>query len=278
MDVTNLDTNNEGSRYRPLPNERNDNAEYPTICSWGDIYSAAIDSHKRFTRTAVWYRGHGDSNWQLIPKIHREGRSSYEASTCMNFWLLAPGVSSQQQHDMSQVAWLGLMQHHGLPTRLLDWSESLLIACYFAVTDGDMECDSAVWALDPVALAKDQFGRDAIASEHAAIMQDHAIAAFGDKPEEEPQIVPFYPRHVSARIRNQQGVFTSHSHSVALENTAGSERYLQKYIIPAQARKELLHALTLAGFNESYLFPSLDKLATWLSDLPNRGERDFTEP
>ena len=44
--------------------------------------------------------------------------------------------------------WLSLMRHYGIPTRLLDWTHSFLVAAYFAVDDADKARDCAIWALD----------------------------------------------------------------------------------------------------------------------------------
>lgn len=54
-----------------------------------------------------------------------------------------------------RASWLTLMQHYGLPTRLLDWSESPLVALYFALSsDEDAKTDAAVWVLNPMRLNK----------------------------------------------------------------------------------------------------------------------------
>ena len=78
--------------------------------------------------TTPWFRGQSDLNWKLIPHIHRiTGLGGYERDLIRDFKLLSHNIL--QQHKLeNEFDWLYVMQHYGLPTRLLDWTESSLVA------------------------------------------------------------------------------------------------------------------------------------------------------
>ena len=102
----------------------------------------------------IWFRGQSKYCYDLTPKVFRQG-GKYEGDildeTGMyhEFQRLYP---AKREENKSVTEWLTLMQHYGVPTRLLDWSQSLLVALYFAVTE-HQESDGALYALDPEILS-----------------------------------------------------------------------------------------------------------------------------
>jgi hypothetical protein len=125
---------------------------------WGEIRSVAdvikkLDSarFKRFRTSVVpdyrratdykypfgiWFRGHSDAKWRLTPGILREQnrrvRKVYTEETSM-FHHFQLRVSEHRHTYQNTFEWLCLMQHYDMPTRLLDWTESVLVALFFAV-------------------------------------------------------------------------------------------------------------------------------------------------
>ena len=103
---------------------------------------------------ARWFRGHSDSAFSLTPALFRQSETGPvydEAGMFHEFQRRYP----ERSHDhKSTFEWLTLMQHYGIPTRLLDWSSNLLVALYFCCCREKQEADGAVYILDPTVLEK----------------------------------------------------------------------------------------------------------------------------
>jgi hypothetical protein len=96
----------------------------------------------------LWFRGQPIYKYELTPSLFRTcaGRCRFnEANMYYEFQRRHHEHSSTHR---SVVEWLTLMQHYGLPTRLLDWSTNLLVALYFCC-NADAEADAALFAFDP---------------------------------------------------------------------------------------------------------------------------------
>ncbi|WP_221031245.1 FRG domain-containing protein [Actomonas aquatica] len=100
----------------------------------------------------LWFRGHERSNYELTPgmlrnSLRRSGRYVDEVSLVRHFKAMNPDAAPANASDFE---WLVTMQHYLTPTRLLDWTENLLVALYFAVRNPayDDEADAALWLLN----------------------------------------------------------------------------------------------------------------------------------
>ena len=100
----------------------------------------------------LWFRGHERLSYKLVPSMLRnsigQGRNYVdEVSLTRHFKAMNPDAA---RPDASDFEWLVTMQHYLAPTRLLDWTENLLVALYFAVRDSQLDGvdDSAVWILN----------------------------------------------------------------------------------------------------------------------------------
>lgn len=102
----------------------------------------------------IWFRGHPNVSWTLMPGIFRQSEKEYIEETSM-FHVFQLRLSEHRQTYQSTFDWLCLMQHYDLPTRLLDWSESVLIALFFAVSDAhERDVDGKLWVLNARRLNK----------------------------------------------------------------------------------------------------------------------------
>jgi FRG domain len=164
--------------------------------------------------------------------------------------------------------WYFLMQHHGVPTRLLDWTENSLIALFFAVEDEAPDCDSAVWVLDPWWLAKKlRLGT------RGPLLPDYDVAghwlfdledAFYGRGISRNLPAPIEPPHVDRRVAAQSSRFLVFGTTRDLTRSLivrKNDCRLARVAIPASARDAIKKELDDCGINFSLLFPDLEGLA-----------------
>jgi hypothetical protein len=165
----------------------------------------------------VYFRGNKKASYNLLPSLARiknydleriENRIYYDFVQYGGH-LISPNKNSW---DI-----LYLMQHHGLPTRLLDWSESLLTALYFAVKGADSDEDAAIWVLDPFGLNKKTIKQNIIdffdvdyPKGYYYYFIDDLFPEYGTFPKE---IIAIGVNPPNPRIVAQRGVFTFHNPS-----------------------------------------------------------------
>jgi hypothetical protein len=107
------------------------------------------------SRPDIWFRGQPRYCHSLIPSIFRQGaifgRQFNESEMYLEFVRRYPRQSGKHKNVAE---WLTLMQHYGVPTRVLDWTTNLLVAVYFCCKK-DQEQDAAIFAFDPSILLRD---------------------------------------------------------------------------------------------------------------------------
>ena len=226
-----------------------------------------------------WYRGCGRSSYELTPTLYRhpsaasiEDLMKLETDIVNRFKERSLPYLSRNLHEDWE--YLFLMQHYGVPTRLLDWTENPFFALLFALIyadydwiDGKMTYsdDASVWILDPVswnrwALSHNTFEGTIIS------VGDKNLAWYGPKPDEldmmpnEPLAI--YGTHNSPRIVAQRGVFTIFGKSTApMENKQIPDKTLLKVPIPRACMPAMLNELASMGIADTSLFPDLEGLA-----------------
>lgn len=241
----------------------------------------ALELARHIFKTNVWWRGQADATWRLVPAVHRQDRGNrYENYIARLFQLRAPARYANCPKDDDLPGWLFLMQHYRLPTRLLDWTESVLIALLFAVREFPSR-PAALWALCPFKLNQCQTGRAVIWNPRCAPVAPLFIEAFSTPPETRPNgpVAAVYPSEVDVRMMLQLSTFTVHATARPLEETPDNKNFLMRFDVPPDAKAFLKPWLRRLGIRESNLFPDLEHLASDLASLQVKPqEPDTSEP
>jgi hypothetical protein len=249
-----LDAKDYSVEFNPEPSDPVINAN--ECKTWGDFKQWATESRSRLD-TAI-YRGHGNRNFHLQTSLHRAGRCRIErycSETLQQFHLQAEAALNLRL-DMNDggdyAVVLGLGQHHGLPTPLLDWTESPYIAAFFAFAD----------ALESAAFRSE--------ATHVRIFG--LTRKFLNKESPPNVILPYFkpyacaleiaPRH-NQRLQVQQGRFLV-TNVVDLERyfckleDKTSDKLLHAIDIPISVASEALEDLAFMGVTAASMFPGLD--------------------
>jgi hypothetical protein len=229
-------------------------------------------------RSSSVFRGAGLRESSLLNGISRlaSGQAdvrALERHLLRNFRKYA---SSEFSAHASEWTWLTFAQHHGLPTRLLDWTFSPLVAFHFATEDDDCyDRDGVVWCMnhqrsnsmlpERVQRAACNEGADVFTAEML-----ESIASGLDQFErlsEEPFLLFLEPPSLDTRIVNQFSLFSLMSRpDAALPDWIASHPdTVREIVIPREAKREIRDKLDQAGITERMIYPGADGIARWLS-------------
>jgi hypothetical protein len=178
-------------------------------------------------------------------------------------------------HGDSVWNWLSLAKHHGLPTRLLDWTYSPFVAMHFATHDvRHFDDDAAIWCVDyrktnellPKQLSKLIEGEDVNIFTTELLSRAATTLDEFDRLGKNDFVLFFEPPSLDERIVNQFALFSLPSSprlklDELLEQREASYR---RIIIPANLKWEIRDKLDQANITERVLFPGLDGLSQWL--------------
>lgn len=228
-----------------------------------------------------WFRGVGQSSFPLQPGLFRISTRTppqhfeMERKLFQQFKLRSRPYLPNNPGDDWEL--LFVMQHHRMPTRLLDWTENALVALYFALESANRAPhpgDAAVWCLDPVGWNDHTFAR-ANPPNSVLTVDENRLTYYRSPPDiellREPPVAIYAP-HNNPRIVAQSGTFTIFgSSTVGMEELWRSAGYpaqsLVKIIISQAHSEAMLSKLTRAGYTHSKIFPDLDGLAVELRRL-----------
>ena len=212
----------------------------------------------------AWFRGQSDASWTLRPSIaRREWKAGHEPNRCIHFMNRARTRHNACPPSDDLPGWLFLMQHYGLHTRLLDWTESPLVALYFAVEAHDAT-DAAVHVLDPHRLNAVHGHKPGVLLPHHPDARKLIAPAFKSS-DPISAVVAVLPPEMDYRMLLQRSVFTVHGDTAPLDSHPRESEFLAKMVVPANRRTDIKRQLHALGIDRAHLFPDLSNLATYLN-------------
>jgi hypothetical protein len=208
----------------------------------------------------IWFRGQASKDWKLIPTLGRlRRRSAVEENYLIKRFRQNATQLVTITHNTNW-DWLLTMQHHGVPTRLLDWSENALIGLYFAVYEKP-KTDASIWMLLPSRLNRTSniepvYSYD-IPSFDDPVLENYSTRNLVSEGSSHLNPVAVIVPRTNARIQAQLGVFSIiHRDPIAIEDI-GEGNHIWRYNILAESKKIIKKELKILGINKFSLFPEL---------------------
>ena len=183
------------------------------------------------------YRGQSDPTWELLPKAGRPPFSGGDDLRYFEGWKRRAARFIDPTRLQNDWQWLQLAQHHGLPTRLLDWTWGPLVATFFAIWDETKDTDAVVYAYHV---------DEHVATDQTPITDVESVALVKST-------------EIAARITSQSALFTIHPEPDKPMDT--NQDRLRTITIKGSARTELLKDLDHYGVNRASIFADLDGLS-----------------
>lgn len=240
-----------------------------------ELYEESWNPALQRFRSDYAFRGMSNANWDLHTSLSRLGGNfrELEGHLLRNFKKYASATMPRME---SEWVWLALAQHHGLPTRMLDWTYSPYTALHFATVNlAEYNNDAIVWCVNyvrahellPVKL------RNVLRAERSNVFTSEMLERCATNLCELEELsrkqftVFLEPPSLDERIVNQYALFSFMSDPKTQFDDwveASSGELLRRIIIPRELKWEVRDKLDQANITERVLFPGLDGLSQWL--------------
>lgn len=218
-----------------------------------------------YGKQTIWFRGQENSEWHLEPSIHRGKLLEKENYVTNDFYIYVNQIEDNAPSKDNYAAWMSLMQHYGLPTRILDWSSSPLVACYFALEKNREESNnSCIWVLIPRKINIQEGFGEYVYPIDAYTVQQMLMPAFKDKVVLEDKfvdkIIACHSVKKDLRMYSQQSSFTVHNSLRKLEDICDEET-LYKFIIPQSCKEKMYESVNILGISTSFIYPDMEHIS-----------------
>jgi hypothetical protein len=289
------------------------------------LMQKTLDKKMKDSNEIFWFRGEGNANFetQLIPSSYRVLASTYKSIEDDIFYSdniksIEGNISAEfhrkslpfiKSKGIENTMWnrYFLMQHYGINTRLLDWSENALLALFFALCNKKyQDKDARVWILNPFHLNSFAMGtiigkpcvqiipnafsankKSTILSKDGNLNVEELMRTYltMDFKRDEDQIrnvylpIALYPSFLDERMTAQKACFTIFGNKIngLLSKEYDTRFYLDSITIPQKSRTRILNELTLLGVDFSSNYPDLDGLGKSINSKFEANFRDNRE-
>ncbi len=261
------------------------NSYIASVGSMLDVLKTEVDLTKKDAHVRFWYRGHGRAGWPLQPGVYRDSFSEAgiskgdllrkEQNMSQDFRISSAGIRERGQ---TRVELYFVLQHYGMPTRLLDWTTSPLAALFFAVNDESQDnCDAEFFFLDANEFEITQNTSDAgrapdykersprfwgyADSTHPIMVRCVENIFYFKGLDSFPDFVfPVRPDHNEKRVSLQKSCFTFHVPDCPEVNLSNNKT-LKKFVIPKDSKQGIRNDLQVLGLDNYAIFGDLEALS-----------------
>ena len=228
--------------------------------TWSEFLDEVAKKRSEFgcSQSGAYFRGQGSVDYSLIPTLlrsqqlaEREGEMYYQCH------VMAGGHLPQSRSSWETLA---TMQHHNIPTRLLDWSQSFAVALFFAVSGNSPS--PCLWILNSFKLTRTnaQLGENMVFTVGIDALPEYDDAFVSPPNPMWPYDKPVFLEvpWVDERMRSQRGFFTIHPNGQCMAENSKSS--LRQVCIPTDAGEAIAEFLRLSDVNAYSIFADLDSL------------------
>lgn len=213
----------------------------------------------------IWFRGQGNAKYYLLPSLLRY-KNGLEKEQMMfhKFRRFADKIFVNKESEWET---LFDMQHYGIPTRLLDWTETLGIALYFAAYNNRIHekgGDAAVYLLNPIGLNSQSGVNKIYRLPYDEKNYSYSKIYWEKSPMQANAPIAVEPVLRNDRILAQRGMFTVH-HDLIDPIEDVFPQFIKKVILPGDAIDSAEEFLKIANIDEFSVYPDLAGIAGYLN-------------